>query len=135
MSWRRAMLTVVAAGCVFAAGWVTGASGRAASELGRLSAERDAAESHVRAAILAARVHLYTADFGQARARLREARAGALGVQAGLREIGLAERAGQVEIVLAHLSDADRLASAMNPDAQTRAADALAALDAASSAR
>jgi hypothetical protein len=46
-------------------------------------------------------------------------------LQTRLREAGLAEQAGQLEIVLAHLGDAQRLAASLDPAAQAAAQAAI----------
>jgi hypothetical protein len=116
---------------VFGAGWVTGASGRTAVELALADARVRADAVTIRSEVLDGRVSLFAANFGDARRHFQDARGRAIRLQNQLRESGQAERAGRLEIVLAHLGDADRLASAMEPGAQASAEDAVRALDSA----
>jgi hypothetical protein len=130
MSLSRAGLILILVLAAFSVGWLVGASGRASVALARDEAIRRADESALRACVLAGRVKLYAADFGDARRLFQQARAIATHLQRQWRETLQADRAGRVEIVIAHLIDADRRASAMDVTAHTAASDALTALDA-----
>jgi hypothetical protein len=112
------------------AGWMWGASGKAAVTLERrVSAERaDFAEA--RADLLDARLSLLGSNFGDAAKSLDRARRIIADVQVRLRETGQAERAGRVEIVLSRVRDAERLAAALDRTAADAAAQALQALPA-----
>ena len=81
-----------------------------------------------RTLILEGRVSLFLVNFGEASQRFDAARTLVERVQLSLRETGQSERAGRLQIVLAHLSDAQRLASALDPTAQGAADEAYRAL-------
>ncbi|MEZ5318482.1 MAG: hypothetical protein R2752_13865 [Vicinamibacterales bacterium] len=115
----------------FGIGWMIGGSGRAALVQEQRALEERAGFAEARALVLQGRVDLFTVNFGNASARFEEARAKVEQLQAALREVGLAERAGRLEIVLAQLRDAQRLASSLDQAAQSAATQALDALDAA----
>jgi hypothetical protein len=128
MAVSRVGLLVVALGLAFGVGWAVGASGRAdlAVSLGQTRLRADALD--VRIGLLEARIDLIGADAGAARAHLQQARAGALELQRQLRETRQAEQAGRLEIVIAHLVDADRQASTTAAGAEQAASAALTAL-------
>ena len=117
-------LVVVAA---FSAGWVVGASGRAAValELGR--AEERGSFLEARALVFEGRVDLLVNE-GNAGRRFAEAREVVERVQTRLRESGQAERAGQLAIALEQLNDAEQRAAAGDDSAQSVAETALQTL-------
>ena len=115
----------------FGAGWIVGSSGRSAAEDERRQAEERADFGEARARILGGRVSLFLVNFGDASRRFEEARAIVERAQTRLREMGQAERAGRLEIVLTNLRDAQRLAAALDASAQNAADQAVQALDAA----
>jgi len=112
-------------------GWIWGASGRADIDRARRAAELRADFAEARALLLDARVSLFKVNFGDAGRSLDTARARVATLQTRLREVGQAERAGRLEIVLAHLGDAGRLTLALDARAHAAAESALAALTAA----
>lgn len=114
------------------AGWVWGASGRAAAVTAQRAAANRADLAEARALVLDGRVSLFRKNFGDAGARFHDASGLVQGVQIRLRETGQAERAGRLQIVLSYLADASRLAAAVDPAAQDAAASAADALVAAS---
>lgn len=109
-------------------GWVWGASGRSAREQARRAEEQRADLAEARALILDGRVLLFQANFGDASRRFEAAHALVERVQLRLRESAQAERAGRLEIVLAHLREAQSLAAAFSPEAHAAAQEAGAAL-------
>jgi hypothetical protein len=111
-----------------AAGWFWGASGKSTISAGRRAFEERATIAETRAALLNARLSLIALNFGEAARDLATARTLATELQARLRETGQAERAGHVEIVLAHIRDAERLAAAPSRDAEASTAQAVDAL-------
>jgi hypothetical protein len=126
VGWAALALVVV-----FGAGWIMGSSGRSAAETARRQAEERADFASARARILEGRVSLFLVNFGDASKRFEEARATVESAQTRLREIGEAERAGRLEIVMENLREAQRLAAALDASAQNAAATAVQALDAA----
>jgi len=111
------------------AGWLLGASGRSSTEVALGRAEQRADFLRVRALVLEGRVGLFLNNFGNAERLFTEAGQVVESLQTRLREAGLAERAGQLEIVLAHLGDAQRLAASLDPAAQAAAQAAIETLD------
>ena len=111
-----------------AAGWVWGASGKSAVELERRAIEERAALTEARALVLDGRVSLFLSNFGDASRHFQAAGVILVSAQRRLRETSQAERAGQLEIVLAHLRDALRLSTALDQGAQNAADQALQTL-------
>ena len=124
-------IALIVALAMIGGGWLWGASGRAEAERAQRAAESRADVAESRALLLEARVHLFTVNFGSAGRVLDDARARITALQTRLREAGQAERAGQLEIVLAHIGDAGRLTLALDARAQNAAEGALNALAAA----
>lgn len=124
-------IALVVALAMIGGGWLWGASGRSEAEQAQHAAELRADLAESRALLLEARVHLFTVNFGSAGRALDDARARITLLQTRLREAGQAQRAGQLEIVLAHIGDAGRLTLALDARAQNAAEGALNALAAA----
>jgi hypothetical protein len=124
-------IALIVALAMIGGGWLWGASGRSEAEQAQRAAELRADLAESRALLLEARVHLFTVNFGSAGRALDDARARITALQTRLREAGQAERAGQLEIVLAHIGDAGRFTLALDPRAQNAAEGALNALAAA----
>ena len=124
IGWATLALAVV-----FGAGWFVGASGRSEIEQARRSATERATFEEALALISDGRVKLFTINFGDASKRFESAKGVVTRLQTTLREAGQAERAGRLEIVLAHLRDAQRLAASTDQSAQNAAEQALTALD------
>jgi hypothetical protein len=112
----------------FGLGWFLGASGKSTIELDRRQHEQRADLAEARGLVLEGRVALFQLNFGDAAKRFDSARAILERAQMRLRETGQAERAGQLEVALAHLKDAGRLAVALDPTAQSAAEQALQAI-------
>ena len=98
-----------------------------AVQLSDTTIRADVAE--VRAAILEARLSVHQANFGDARRSLQRARTVAGQLQARLREVGQAARAGAVGDAIARLEDAERLSGSLDPAASDAAAEALRSLE------
>lgn len=109
-------------------GWVWGASGKSAVDQERRRLEQRANYDQARAEILGARVSLFLNNFGDAGKQFEAARLALEALQTKLREVGQAERAGRVEIVLSHLKDAQRLSAQLDAGAQNAADAAFQAL-------
>jgi hypothetical protein len=112
----------------FGLGWVIGASGRSELELGKRTAVERADMLEVRATVLQGRVALFQMNFGEASQRFGDAVTTLDRLQRELREQGLGERAGRVEVALGHLREAQRLALALDQNANNQAGEALKAL-------
>lgn len=124
-------ILVLVAIAVFGLGWLIGASGR--SDLARQQrvSEERAAFAEARAHLFEGRVDLFELNFGAASTQFERARSVLDGLQAQLREEGSAERAGQLEIALTRVREAQQMAVSMDPNAQSAAEAALHAIDAA----
>lgn len=106
-------------------GWVWGASGRADREAARKVAEQRADLTEARLLIREGQVEVYRLNFGDASQRFTAALAVIERVQRQWRETGQAERAGRLEIALAHVRDAARLATGLDAGAHQSAEAAL----------
>jgi hypothetical protein len=119
----------------FGVGWYVGASGSAALEQQRRDAVANAEFSDARAYILEGRVRLFQSNFGQANESFDKARASVVGAQTRLRQLGDAAKAGQLEVAIAGLREAQRLSLALDSSAQTAADDALRVIVSAASVK
>jgi len=113
----------------FGVGWYVGASGSAALERQRRDAVARADFSQARAFVLEGRVRLFQSNFGQANQAFDAARTIVIGAQTRLRQLGEAVRAGQLEVAIAQLREAQRLSLALDGAAQAAADDALRVID------
>jgi len=130
VTFRTATVVAVLLGLALLSGWVWGASGKAAVVAERRAFEERGDLADARADLLQARLSLLGSNFGDAGASLDRARVILADVQVRLRETGQAERAGRVEIVLAHVRDAEQLTTALDRTAESAAAQAVEALTA-----
>ena len=112
------------------AGWVWGASGKSTVDQERRRLEQRADYESARASLLNGRVSLFLNNFGDASKYFETARFELEHLQGKLREVGQAERAGRVEIVLSSVKDAQRLSAQLDASAQNAASAALQALSA-----
>lgn len=124
MSWRFRLWALAACLTALAAGWVWGASGKGSVELARRAVEDRADLQEARASTLDGRLHLVQSNFGDAGQRFEHAQTIIERLQIRWRESGQTERAGQLEIVLASLKEARRLATALDQAAQDAAGKA-----------
>ncbi len=126
---KRILVVAVALLVALFAGWIWGTSGK--SELGR---DLQAAElrdnlHEARAAVLDARLDIYSVNFGDASRHLEAART-ALGAAAGrLARVDRAEDTKRLALASTRIDEAQRLAGQLNQDANSRGADAAAAID------
>mgnify|MGYP003694032957 CR=1 FL=1 len=116
----------IAAGLTVAvlAGWIWGRSGR--SDLARAlqTAELRGELLGARAAVLDARVAIYSVNFGEASKHLEGAR-GLLGrADEQLKNLGENGQSKQVQTALASVDDAQRMAGKLDQNANSRAGDA-----------
>ena len=77
-----------------------------------------------RAAVLDARVAIYSVNFGEASAHLENARGLLRRADERLTTLGRADDAAQVKTALTTIDDAQRMAGKLDPVANTRAGDA-----------
>lgn len=109
-------------------GWVWGESGKSAVDQERRRAALRADYEEAHAQLLDGRVALFLNNFGDASKHFEATRLTLTRLQSKLRELGQAERAGRIEIVLSSVKDAQRLAASLDASAQNAAAAALQAL-------
>jgi hypothetical protein len=110
---------------VFGAGWLAGSSGRASIDDERRLASSRADYAEARAFALEGRVSLFQSNFGEASRAFESARAIVEGAQARLRQAGDAAGAGQLEVALSQLREAQRLSLALDARAQQAADEAV----------
>jgi len=106
------------------AGWLWGASGR--SDLARAlqTAELRGELVGARAAVLDARVAIYSVNFGEASRHLEDAR-GLLGrADERLKRVGRDDLAKQVQTAQTAIDDAQRMAGKLDQNANSRAGEA-----------
>ena len=126
---KIALGVLLAAVILFAAGWLSGASGRRAVESAGREAQLRLHATEARAALNAARVDIYERNFGQASRSLEQAK-GSLGrTAAALDEAGRAAEAASVREALARSAKAQQLAGAVDQAANSEAAEALRLLE------
>ena len=116
----------VAGGLVVAllAGWIWGAWGRSDLAGALQSSELRAELLGARAAVLDARVAIYSVNFGEASRHLEDAR-GLLGrADERLKSLGRDAEATQVQTAQASIDDAQRMAGKLDQSANSRAGEA-----------
>jgi hypothetical protein len=131
MTLKAIAIAIAAAVLAFFAGWLTGSAGKASIETARTESELQAQVATARADLLEGRVSVLLTNFGDAVSAFQRARTDIGRLQNTLRESSQSERAGRLEIVISHLSDAERLAVALDRRSQDAAGEALKALQAA----
>jgi hypothetical protein len=106
------------------AGWIWGASGRSEMARALQTSELRGELLGARAAVLDARVAIYSVNFGEASTHLENAR-GLLGrADERLKSLGRADEVRQVQTARASLDDAQRMAGKLDQDANSRAGEA-----------
>jgi hypothetical protein len=116
----------IAAGLAVAllAGWIWGASGRSEMARALQTSELRGELLGARAAVLDARVAIYSVNFGEASGHLENAR-GLIGrAIARLQSFGRDEEVKQLETALARMDDAQRMAGKLDQGANSRAGEA-----------
>ena len=116
----------IAAGLLVAllAGWIWGASGRSAMASALQACELRGDLLGARAAVLDARVAIYSVNFGEASSHLEGAR-GLLGrADERVKSLGRTSDAMQMEAALSRIDDAQRMAGKLDQGANARAGDA-----------
>jgi len=121
---------LLAAAVVFGVGWYLGASGRDAIEQDRRDAVARAESAEARALVQSGRVNLFQSNFGDASRAFEAAGQVVLRAQTRFRQLGDAARAGQLEVALSQLREAQRLSLALDASAQGAAAQALRVIEA-----
>ena len=116
-------ITVALAIALFA-GWIWGRSGRSDMVRALQTSELRSELLGARAAVLDARVAVYSVNFGEASRHLEGAR-GLLGrADERLKSLGREDEVRQVQGALASIDDAQRMAGKLDQSANSRAGDA-----------
>jgi hypothetical protein len=105
-------------------GWVVGASGRSNSDRALQIADLRAELLEGRAAVLDARLDIYSVNFGNASRHLEAARTALRAADQKLMGLGRTEDAKSLEAALTRIDEAQRAAGQLNQDANALAADA-----------
>lgn len=107
-----------------AGGWLWGASGRWENEraLQRAELRNDLLEAH--SLLLAARLSIYDVNFGDASRHFENAKAFLRRTEERLKSLGSAEDAERLDLAVATIDEAQRMAGQLDQGANSRAADA-----------
>jgi hypothetical protein len=105
-------------------GWVWGVSGRSNSDRALQIADLRAELLEGRAAVLDARLDIYSVNFGEASRHFEAARTALRVANARLLSLSRTEDAKSLEAVLTRIDEAQRLAGQLSQDANALAADA-----------
>ena len=110
-------------------GWVWGATGKSDMSRALRMAELRDGLLRGRAAVLDARLDLYSVNFGEASRHLEAARTSLRAAEAQLNDLGLQDDAKRMQAAFTRIDEAQRLAGQLNQDANARAADAAKTID------
>lgn len=125
---KRFLTVGIALVVALGAGWVWGASGRSDLNRALRTAELRAGLLEGRTAVLDARLDLYSVNFGEASRHLEAARSALRASAARLNGLGRQADAKPLELALAKIDEAQRMAGQLNQDANALAADASKAI-------
>jgi hypothetical protein len=116
----------IAAGLAVAllAGWIWGASGRSDTARVLQTSELRGELLGARAALLDARVAIYSVNFGEASGHLESARDLLGRAIARLQSVGRDDQVKQLQTALARVDDAQRMAGKLDQSANARAGEA-----------
>ena len=106
------------------AGWIWGAWGRSDLAGALQSSELRAELLGARAAVLDARVAIYSVNFGEASRHLEDARGLLNRADERLKRLGRNDPAGPVQAAQASIDDAQRMAGKLDQSANSRAGEA-----------
>jgi hypothetical protein len=126
---KRILAISVALLVALGAGWVWGASGMSDLNRALRIAELRDGLLEGRAAVLDARLDIYSVNFGEASRHLEAARTALRATEARLKSLGRQEDTKTLELVLAKIDEAQRMAGELNQDANALAADASKAIN------
>ena len=107
-----------------AAGWGWGVTGKGEASRALRAAELRDELREGRAAVLDARLDIYSVNFGDASRHLEQARTAVRAASARLHAEGRDEEAVRLEPALAYIDEAQQMAGLLNQDANARAAAA-----------
>lgn len=120
----RIIITTIALAVALLAGWIWGASGRSSMARALQASELRGELRGARAAVLDARVAIYSVNFGEASRHLEGAR-GLLGrADDRLKSLGRDDEVRQVRTALASIDEAQRMAGKLDQSANSRAGEA-----------
>jgi hypothetical protein len=105
-------------------GWVWGAAGRSGIARTLRTAELRDGLLTGRAAVLEARLDIYSVNFGEASRHLESARSALQTSDARLNELGREADAKRLQIAMTRVDEAQRMAGKLNQDANALAAEA-----------
>ena len=105
-------------------GWAWGASGKSDISRALQTAELRDGLLEGRAAVLDARLDIYSINFGEASRHFEAARSALHAADARLKDLGRQEDAARVQTALMRIDDAQRMAGQLNQNANSLAADA-----------
>ena len=128
---RLALTALVVLVVVFGIGYALGSSGRRTAEQALAGTEQQIDLGNARALLLQAQVSLYNVNFGDAQRLLQDAQAPLTRVRQRFQKDGNDAAVGNVSAALQHAQQAQTLAGKLDQAANTQAAQALQALDAA----
>jgi len=103
------------------AGWIWGTSGRSAMARALQTSELRGELLGARAAVLDARVAIYSVNFGEASRHLEDARGLLRRADERLKSLGRDDEVRQVQMALASIDDAQRMAGKLDQSANSRA--------------
>ena len=110
-------------------GWAWGASGRSDINRALQIAELRDGLLEGRAAVLDARLEIYSVNFGEASRHLEAARSTLRAADARLKGVGRQDDSKRLEVAFTRIDEAQRMAGQLNQDANALAADAAKAIN------
>lgn len=116
-------------------GYAWGASGRFTVQGALDAAQQQLDLAEARGHILEARVSLYNMNFGDASARLEDAKVPLRRIRQRAQDAGRRDAASGVDAALGHVEEAQRLAGKLDQAANSKAGDALEALKVAATSK
>jgi hypothetical protein len=128
---KLALIGLVGLVVVFGIGYALGASGRRTAEQALDGTEQQIDVANARGLLLSARVSLYNVNFGDAQRQLQEALTPLDRVRQRFQKTGNDAAMNGVATAIQHAQQAQALAGKLDQAANTQAAQAVAALDAA----
>jgi len=110
-------------------GWIWGASGKGTLDRALEASELSNDLLEARSSVLAARLDLYSLNFGDASRHLESARAQLGRAEEQLKGLGRKDDVKQLQTALAQMNEAQRLARQLDQSANARAAEAAKVID------
>jgi len=110
------------------AGWILGASGTSAKAREVQTFQLRGELLEARAAVLDARLDIYSVNFGEASRHFEAARSRVRAAREQLNSLGRQDDVKRLELALTRIDEAQRLAGQLNQDANARAAEGATAI-------